>query len=113
MLYCPELTDYATLPTIAGTTHEAYPGFPAGVIRVTLPDQGDTELVGSGRGQSRGHPGRPMAIGVSLDHGEDLAGRTNPLPNLLQIEAQSGKVDFDPGRAGQGRSPSRRTLFRQ
>jgi hypothetical protein len=62
-----------------------------------FPDQGNAELVGTCRGKGRSHSRSPMAVGIGLDHGEDLAFRADTGPDLLQIEAQGVKVDFNPG----------------
>jgi hypothetical protein len=48
---------------------------------------GDTEPTDAHFGQRRGDGGVTMAVGISLDDGEDFAPLRDPLADLVQIVA--------------------------
>ena len=58
-------------------------------------ENGHADVIGAGR-QITGHFGQAMAVGVGLDHGQDLGWGGQGL-EPIEVPADPGQVDFDPG----------------
>jgi hypothetical protein len=63
-------------------------------------DESDAKQAGSCISKSRSNQTGSVAISIRLDHGQYIAVGTDGALDFLEIVPESGKVDFNPGRAG-------------
>ncbi len=74
-------------------------------------DQSDTEHAGTGIGKDRSNPCDAMAVGIGLDHGQDITIVTDGIPDFPEIMPEGSEIDFSAGRSAGGHEQLRVNLL--